>query len=115
MSASSYNLCIQKNVDYSITLQLKNSSGVPIDLTDAFVYSEIRQDYYLPVIQPLTAAVINAVNGTVRLSLTAEQTLNLHPGTLKYDVLVRYVDNTIQKVLRGDVEIENNITTLGYL
>lgn len=114
MSASSYNLCIQKNVDYSVTLQLKNSNGTPIDLTDAFVYSEIKQDYYLPVIQSLGATIINAVNGTVKLSLTAEQTLNLHPGTLKYDVLVRYADNTIQKVLRGSVEVENNITTLGY-
>jgi hypothetical protein len=47
--------------------------------------------------------------------MTPDQTALLHPGTLKYDVMVRYSDNTIQKVLKGNVEVETNITSLGVL
>ncbi len=115
MSASSYDLCIQRNTNYNISIQLKNANGVPINLTDAFVYSEIRQDYYLPVIQNLGCSVTNELSGIVNLSMTPDQTSLLHPGTLKYDVMVRYADNTIQKVLKGNVEVETNITSLGVL
>lgn len=112
MSTSSYNICVQRNTNYSFTIQLKDSNSTPIDLTDAYVYSEIKQDYYLPVIAVLGGVILNAPNGTVSFSMTPEQTASLHPGTLKYDVLVRYVDGSIQKVLRGDVTVETNITSL---
>ena len=115
MSASSYDLCIQRNTNFSFTIQLKDSNGVPIDLTEAYVYSEIRQDYYLPVLGVLGGSIVSEPSGIVSFSMNAEQTANLHPGTLKYDVLVRYVDNSMQKVLRGNVEVESNITSLGTL
>jgi hypothetical protein len=115
MSATSYDLCIPRNTDFDITIQLKSANGSPLDLTDTFVYSEIRQDYYLPVIGNLNATIIDELNGIVKLSMNAEQTSALHPGTLKYDVLVRYSNNIFQKVLRGNVEVEANITSLGVL
>jgi hypothetical protein len=115
MSASSYDLCIPRNTNFSFTIQLKDSNGSPINLTDAFVYSEIRQDYYLPVLGVLGGTIVSEPSGIVSFAMTAEQTSNLHVGNLKYDVLVRYVDNTIQKVLRGNVEVESNITSLGVL
>jgi hypothetical protein len=115
MSASSYDLCIPRNTDYDITIQLKAANGSPINLTGAFVYSEIKQDYYLPLIANLNATIIDQASGIVKLSMTAEQTSALHPGTLKYDVLVRYSNNIFQKVLQGNVEVETNITSLGIL
>ena len=115
MSASSYDLCIPRNTNFSFTIQLKDSNGSPINLTDAFVYSEIRQDYYLPVLGVLGGTIVNEPSGIVSFAMSAEQTSNLHVGNLKYDVLVRYSDDTIQKVLRGNVEVESNITSLGVL
>lgn len=115
MSASSYDLCIQRNANFNLTIQLKDSNGLPIDLTDAFVYSEIKQDYYLPVLGVMGGTIVNEPSGIVSFAMNPEQTANLHPGTLKYDVLVRYSDNSIQKVLRGNVEVETNVTSLGVL
>jgi hypothetical protein len=46
MSASTYNISIETNTDYSVSLILKDAGGVPINLTSATIDAEIKQNYY---------------------------------------------------------------------
>jgi hypothetical protein len=112
MSASTYNLSIERNTDFSISLVLKDAGGTAIDVTNATIDAEIKQDYYFPTIQTFTVTKNVPASGQITLSLTAAQTAALHPGPLKYDVLVKYQNNTFQKILKGIVSIDTNITTL---
>lgn len=93
-------------------LTLKNSNGTAIDVTNATIDAEIKQDYYFPNLETFTVTKITPASGLVKLTLTAAQTAALHPGPLKYDVLVKYSDGTIQKILKGTVGVDTNISTL---
>ena len=112
MSASTYNIYIERNVDYRVTLTLKDGNGSPINVTTATIDAEIKQDYYFPTIQTFTVTKTSPASGQITLSLTAAQTAVLHPGPLKYDVLVKYQNNTFQKIMKGTVYVDTNITTL---
>jgi hypothetical protein len=112
MSASTYNISIERNVDFCLVLTLKDDTGTAIDVTNATIDSEIKQDYYLPTIQTFTVTKVTPASGLIKLTLTAAQTAILHPGPLKYDVLVKYADGTIQKILKGAVAVDTNISTL---
>lgn len=112
MSASTYNISIERNADYSVTLILKDAAGDPVDLTDATVDAEIKQDYYFPTMMTFTVTKTNPAAGQVALSLTGIQTALLHPGPLKYDVLVKFQNGTFQKLLKGIITVDTNITTL---
>lgn len=112
MPASTYNISIERNVDFCLVLTLKNDTGTAIDVTNATIDAEIKQDYYFPNLQTFTVTKITPASGLIKLTLTAAQTAALHPGPLKYDVLVKYADNTIQKILKGTVSVDANISTL---
>lgn len=112
MSASTYNIYVERNVDYRVVLTLKDGNGSPINVTTATIDAEIKQDYYFPTIATFTVTKITPVSGIIELSLTAAQTALLHPGALKYDVLVKYSDGSFQKILKGTVNVDTNITTL---
>lgn len=112
MSASTYNISIERNTDFSIVLILKDGNGATIDVTNATIDAEIKQDYYFPTIETFTVTKTSPASGQIALSLTAAQTALLHPGPLKYDVLVKYQNNTFQKIMKGSVAIDTNITTL---
>lgn len=112
MSALTYNISIERNADYSVTLILKDAGGSPIDLTDATVDAEIKQDYYFPSLVSFTVEKSNPAGGQVALSLNAAQTALLHPGPLKYDVFAKFQNGTFQKLMKGIVTIDTNITTL---
>ncbi len=93
-------------------MSLKDDTGTPIDVTNATIDAEIKQDYYFPNLETFTVTKITPVSGVVKLTLSAAETAALHPGPLKYDVLVKYADNTIQKILKGTVSVDTNISTL---
>lgn len=112
MPASTYNISIERNVDFCLVMSLKDDTGTPIDVTNATIDAEIKQDYYFPNLETFTVTKITPVSGVVKLTLSAAETAALHPGPLKYDVLVKYADNTIQKILKGTVNVDTNISTL---
>lgn len=112
MSAATYNISIERNATFDVSLALKDSNGTAIDVTNATIDAEIKQDYYFPGIVSFTVTKITPASGIIKLSLTANQTANLHVGTLKYDVFAQYSNGVIQKILKGTVSVEENITTL---
>jgi archaellum component FlaG (FlaF/FlaG flagellin family) len=112
MSASTYNISIETNTDYSVSLILKDSGSVAINLTSATIDAEIKQNYYSPTLVAFTVTKTNPSIGSIKLSLTAAQTAALHPGDLQYDVLVKFDNGTFQKILKGVISVTSGITSL---
>lgn len=112
MPASTYNISIERNVDFCLVVTLKGSGGTPLDVTSGIIDAEIKQDYYFPTLETFTVTKVTPVSGIVTMTLDSAQTAALHPGPLKYDVLIEYPDGTVQKILKGTVSVDTNISTL---
>jgi type IV secretory pathway TrbF-like protein len=112
MSASTYNISVERNVNFCVVLTLKDANGNAINVADAAIDAEIKQDYYFPNLTTFAITKVNPEFGVIKLELTAAQTAVLHPGNLKYDVLIKYADGTFQKILKGNVAVDPNISTL---
>ena len=112
MSAANYNISIERNATFDVSLALKDGNGAAIDVTNATIDAEIKQDYYFPSIASFTVTKITPASGIIELSLTPNQTANLHVGSLKYDVFAQYSNGVIQKILKGAVSVDENVTTL---
>lgn len=112
MSASTYNISVERNVDFCVVLTLKDGNGAAIDVTTAVIDAEIKQDYYFPTLTTFSITKVTPASGIIKLELSAAQTAALHPGTLKYDILIKYNDGTFQKILKGNVAVDTNISTL---
>ena len=113
MGAATYNITLERNVDYKVSMYLKDFNRNPIDLTNQTVDAEIKQDYYFPTLETFNIDITEPASGLVELSLTAAQTAALHPGTLQYDIMVKDNDHgTIQRILKGSVTVATNITNL---
>lgn len=112
MSASTYNITVERNVDFCVVLTLKDANGAAIDVTNVVIDAEIKQDYYFPMLAEFTVTKITPASGIIKLELSAAQTAALHPGVLKYDILAKYLNGTFQKILKGNVAVDTNISTL---
>lgn len=112
MSASTYNISIERNVDFCVFLTLKDANGVAINVTTATIDAELKQDYYFPLLVEFTVTKVTPASGVIKMELSAAQTAVLHPGTLKYDVLIKYANGTFQRILKGNAVIDPNITNL---
>lgn len=82
-----YDISLQRRADYSVLMEFKTSDDEPIDLTGwtvaAQAWDAARRDKYCD----FTTEYVDRENGTVRLKLSYNQTIEL-PELCEYDVLV---------------------------
>jgi len=110
MSAATYNITeLDAGSDYTLNLQLKDSSNNPINITGATIYANIRQDWNYPVWKAFTVTITNASLGEFSLFLAGVSTDGFTPAPqnlpYKYDVLLIKTDGTRTRVLQGNVYI----------
>ena len=103
------NIVIEKGTDFDATFNLfdpDQSASVLIGLTTT--YASIRK-------HPTAASyeefgkTITSGNGTIKLSLTPEQTANLTPGRNYFDVVLTLNGKKI-KVIKGTIMVEESIS-----
>ena len=115
MPAATYNLSIEKGVDYSISFALQRSNGDFVDLTDTgvCVTSEIVEFYGLP---PITGFTITEILPSgVSLSLSEAETSILPFGTCYYDVVLNISgasERLVQGIISGSEHATQNISCL---
>lgn len=111
--AQSYDLSFYQGDSFSLVFRIKNKgTGTPVNLTGCVPKSDIKLDVTDTVaVQAFTAALVNASDGTVSLSLTPTQTAALAAGTdLVYDVQLHWTDGTIKTYLKGVITVEAEVT-----
>lgn len=107
-----YDLDIMKGTDYSLSLNLTNSDGSPIDLSNCSISGYLKFKYSdsptgkLASLGPL---IVNATGGSISLSISNSGTDNL-PSTLGvYDINI-YKSGVVTNVLAGRARIYPNVT-----
>lgn len=94
----------------SLTDDVTNAS---LNITGYIVRSQMRRSYYSQNASAnLTCTITSAIDGEIKLSLTAGQTANIKSGRYLFDV--ETVDtlngNTVARVLEGIITVTPEIT-----
>ncbi|MDB4314598.1 hypothetical protein N9955_01065 [bacterium] len=102
MPAATYNLEIEKGVDFSISLVLRRADGSYLDLTDTgvCVKSEIVEFYGIPPITGFT--LMEDLPSGIFMSLSEEGTNALPFHGCYYDVVLNESGNT-ERLLKGQI------------
>lgn len=101
------------------TVTLKNSQGMPINITGATIRGQIRKTATAGVSATVTAALTNASGGQFVWSISAAQTAALMADSNSetasaslyvWDMEIQYADGTIYPLVYGDVQVFREIT-----
>ena len=102
------------DVTYPITI--KDSNGVPIDLTGATVKSDIRKEYGSTVIASFTPNYTDLANGTFEITLDAATSASLPQNTkgrinsFVFDVELTDISGNKDTIISGYLKVTNEVT-----
>lgn len=109
MSAKA-NITIDQGSTFSTYLVLTDSFGVPLNLTDYTVHSQIRKWYTSSTATTFEVTIANADTGTILLHLSANATANLAPGKYVYDIESHDAANNIARIIEGSISVTPEVT-----
>lgn len=109
ISPGTYNISLQRRADYSITLQFKDSTGSPINLTGWSVAAQAWDQSRTTKYADYTITYTNRSTGTVAISLTDEQTATF-PNEAYYDVLLTNPSGLKEYYLEGTIFVSEGYT-----
>jgi hypothetical protein len=104
-----YDITLQRRADFTLQLQFKDSDSVPIDLTGATVYAQAWSCDRTTKLADFAVVYTDRVQGTVRLTLTNEQTTTF-PTQLCYDVMLEDSQGFRSYYLEGSIRISEGYT-----
>tara|TARA_B100002019_G_scaffold293364_1_gene320432 strand:+ start:10934 stop:11287 length:354 start_codon:yes stop_codon:yes gene_type:complete len=107
---------IDQGSDIAIQLELVDVNGNPKNLTNFSAAAQMKRNYNSDSADThsFSAAIANATQGILTLSLTNAQTSALKVGNYVYDVEISFVDDSantiIERVLEGKIRVNPNVT-----
>lgn len=109
MAAATYDLSIEKGVDFSISLVLQRANGDYVDLsnTGVCIKANIVEFYGIPPVTGFTIAEI--LPSGVSLSLSEAETSILPFGTCYYDVVLN-ISGASERLVQGIISGSENAT-----
>lgn len=112
MPAAYSNLYLEQGTTFSTTITIDDVYGEIFDLTGYVARSQIRKSYYSSSPTAEFATNINTINGTISLSLSAEQTANIAAGRYVYDTIITTDNggNSVTRVLEGILDVSPMVT-----
>ena len=107
--ANKYNLTIKQGATFTQNIVVKNAAGAVIDLTGYSGRADMRKEYTSSNGTSFTVAITTPSNGTVTLSLTAEQTAALDADRYVYDVEL-VSGATVHRIVQGNATVFPEVT-----
>ena len=104
------NLYIDQGTDYTITVDVTDSAGDILDLTDYTATAQIRKTYTSSSLSATFTTSIAAAAGQVTISLTDTQTSALGAGRYVYDLNIESGTGVKTRVIEGQAVITPGVT-----
>ena len=104
-----YNIPLQRRADYTVTLQFKDASATPINLTSWTVAAQVWNKARTTKFADFTVTYTNRSTGTVAIALTDDQTATF-PDEAYYDVLLTNPSGLKEYYLEGLVFVSEGYT-----
>lgn len=110
MSVFVANFTIERGTDFEIEFALKDTDGLPFNLTDYSVFSKIKKNRESENSLTFNASIVNRTKGIILLRLPRWFSINLPAGRCVYDVVVVDLNFKQTVVLEGDVIVEGLVS-----
>lgn len=105
------NLTIDQGSDFTSTITVEDSSGIPYDLTGHSARGKIKKTYTSSTSFPFTVNITNPADGEIDISLSSTTTSQMKAGRYVYDIEIEEtVTSYVTRVVEGQVEITPGVT-----
>ena len=109
VSPGTYNITVQRRADYSVTLQFKDSTGTPIDLTGWIAAAQVWNQNRTTKYADFTVTYTNRSTGTIEIALSDTDTATF-PNEAYYDVLLTNPSGLKEYYLEGIIYVSEGYT-----
>jgi hypothetical protein len=109
VSPGTYNINLQRRADYSLALQFKDSSNVPINLTGWTAYAQVWDRARATKYADFTISYTNRLTGQISVSLTDTQTSSF-PDECFYDILLENPSGLREYYMEGTIYVSQGYT-----
>tara|TARA_Y100001937_G_scaffold18849_1_gene26063 strand:+ start:33380 stop:33718 length:339 start_codon:yes stop_codon:yes gene_type:complete len=107
------NLTVDQGTDFSIAIDVTDSSGTVLDLTGFTAKGQIRRSFNSSTAVDITCTVRSpATDGILDISLTNAQTNAMKAGRYVYDVEITSSGGVKDRVLEGQIEVMPGVTQI---
>lgn len=103
------NLVVEQGATFTTTLNLTNNTGDALALSGYSAQSALKR-WYTSTNAISIPATVNANNGTITLTLSANATKNLYSGRYVYDVNTVDPSGGVVRVVEGIITITPAVT-----
>lgn len=103
------NLVVDQGTDFSTSIDLLDDDGNVINLAGYTANAQFRKTYSSSNAVTFSTS-LQASNGVVTISLTANQTSNVEAGRYVYDVFLTTSGNVKSRIVEGIVTITPRVT-----
>jgi len=104
------NLYIDQGTDFSITVDVTDSAGDILELSDYTAAAQIRKTYSSSTVSATFATSIAELAGQVTISLTDTQTAALEAGRYVYDLNITSAAGVVTRVIEGQAIVTPGVT-----
>ena len=105
------NIVIEQGYDFETTFQMENTAtNLPLDLTAATAEGQLRKHYGSSTAVSFASTIPDPDAGTISISLTNTQTVDLKPGRYVYDVKIIYSGGKEYKAVEGAALVRAGVT-----
>lgn len=102
---------IEAGATFSTEITVNDASGLPKDLTDYTVRSQMRKSYYSTTAIDFVMTVTTPLDGLVTMELNAEATANIRAGRYVYDVEIEEDNSSeVTRIFEGIITVLPNVT-----
>jgi hypothetical protein len=103
-------ITIYTGADFTTNYIFTDENNSPIDISGNVVCAEIRRFDESSGFISFGVDYDNASQGSIRLTLTAEETITLNPGRYYYDVLLLETTGNVLKIVNGYAIVKKSVT-----
>tara|TARA_E500000178_G_scaffold78831_1_gene76990 strand:+ start:603 stop:935 length:333 start_codon:yes stop_codon:yes gene_type:complete len=104
------NIFIDQGTDFSVTVDVTDANGSPLNLSGYTAASQIRKSYASSSASATFTTSISASSGQVTMSLTDTQTSGLAAGRYLYDLNITSSASVTSRVVEGQVIVTPGVT-----
>lgn len=104
------NLYIDQGTDFSITVDVTDSAGDILELSDYTAAAQMRKTYSSSTVSATFATSIAPLAGQVTISLTDTQTSAIEAGRYVYDLNITSAAGLTTRVVEGQAIVTPGVT-----
>ena len=104
------NIFIDQGTDFSVTVDVTDSAGDVLDLSNYTASAQIRKTYGSSNVSATFTTSISELAGQVTLSLNDTQTTGLESGRYVYDLNITSAGGQTTRVIEGQAIVTPGVT-----